>query len=442
MELTTWAGLYTTMEERWRPDDVAALSAILVPDLASILRPAARSAWFGRQSAQWFDQHGRPGFRGHSVDTSITARFPGLPSDATAAVALLRQQTGLASTDFRDRVPSPLRKAAGIDISRRQYNKRCRIQLALDRKLRRLSERGAFSRYARLALSGWALDISLPDFMALSPATRVFVAYYVARRQRQSAFSGTGQDRAWDSVAESLFTLSTPANVVALAFPDARVLRLLTDAQRADLLLRAYRDIREMSVTMSMLWRALGADRGTMVVQRGMNSSDWNAIAGAWNAVRSAWVALLFACGRDTDLDRLCPGKAMRLMAADVAAWHRSLGSDEGPDVKVFKRLPLPWDVVLGTAVCTRSAVEAACSDARVANGSWTTPRETGEPVPTRTTNALVHGVAISDPGLADVLRRAGWFSGKSNARLVDESVTVARDEQGFAQHVVRGVAQ
>ena len=42
--------------------------------------------------------------------------------------------------------------------------------------------------------------------------------------------------------------------------------------------------------------------------------------AGAWNLIRSAWVSLVYACGRSEDLDFFFPGKAMRLMAADVTA--------------------------------------------------------------------------------------------------------------------------
>jgi hypothetical protein len=269
--------------------------------------------------------------------------------------------------------------------------------------------------------------------MAMTPATRIFVAYYVARKQRQSVFSGKGQDKAWDRVCEQLFPLTKPTRAVALAFPDARVLTGLTEAERANLLVRAYMDLKSMAVTMDMLWQVLGANRDTMIVARGMNSSDWNAVAGAWNSIRAQWMALLYACGMQADLDNFCPGKAMRLMAADVAQWHRAMGNDEGPDVKIFKRLPLPWDVVLGKSTCTRTMIEAAAREAGVSPvQSWTRPRETGPAVETKPTMALVHGVAVSDPVLADVLRRAGWFSAKG-ARPVEVDVNVRRDEQGFA---------
>lgn len=423
-----WEPLYRSMEERWRPEDVARASVDLCPHLADVLRPACRGAYYGTRN---FDRWGRPGFSGHSVNTSIVNRYPGLPNDAKAAVSFLTQATGLYSDDLRDRIPRPLRKAAGITISRRQYMKRCRILIALRRKLARVLERGQFVRWARIAQSGWSVDISMSDFMALTPETRVFVAYYVARKQRQSTFSGTGQDKAWDRVSDALFGLAIPSRAVALAYPNGRVLSELTDKERGELLIGAYRDLHAMAKTMRDLWTLLGANRETMIVRRGMNSSDWNAVAGAWNSVRMLWIALLHACGRDSDLDSLCPGKAMRLMAADVAAWHRSLGDDEGPDVKIFKQLPLPWDVVLGRETCTREDVLVAQRLARISKDTWTTPFEPGTPVPTKITRALVHGVAVSDPELADLLRRAKWFSGKPASWV--GGVEVDRDEDGFA---------
>jgi hypothetical protein len=43
-----------------------------------------------------------------------------------------------------------------------------------------------------------------------------------------------------------------------------------------------------------------------------------------------------------------------------------------------------------------------------------------------------VHGVAVSDPALAALLRKAGWFSGKA-AKPVDVAVVVERDPTGAA---------
>jgi hypothetical protein len=47
----------------------------------------------------------------------------------------------------------------------------------------------------------------------------------------------------------------------------------------------------------------------------------------------------------------------------------------------------------------------------------------------------LVHGVAVTSPALAAVLRKAGWFSGKSTRPLPEgtPAVDVVRDDKGFA---------
>lgn len=424
-----WQEIYGSMEERWRTEDVAKATMELAPHLKDILHPATRGAWYGTRN--WEASYSRPGFRGHGINTSILRRFPSLPGEPEAAVAFLTSETGLYSDDLRDRMPAPVRKQAGIKISRRQFMKRCRILIALRRKLSRTVERGQFVRWTRIAQSGWALDISMADFMAMTPETRAFVAYYVARKQRQSIFSGSGQDKAWDVASAKLFALAVPSKAVAYAYPGEAVLSTMTDAERTNLLIGAYRELVGMAKTMGAMWKLLGADKETMIVRRGMNSSDWNAVAGAWNSIRTIWVSLLYACGREQDLDHFCPGKAMRLMAADVAAWHQMGGEDEGPDVKIFKSIPLPWDVTLGKAVCTRRDVIEAQKRHGIKKNLWTTQFEPGKPVATKITHALVHGVAVSDPELADVLRRAGWFSGKPSSQV--SGVKVERDKDGFA---------
>jgi len=50
-------------------------------------------------------------------------------------------------------------------------------------------------------------------------------------------------------------------------------------------------------------------------------------------------------------------------------------------------------------------------------------------------TPELVHGVAVTSPALAAVLRKAGWFSGKAVTALPEgtPAVDVVRDDKGFA---------
>jgi hypothetical protein len=102
-------------------------------------------------------------------------------------------------------------------------------------------------------------------------------------------------------------------------------------------------------------------------------------------------------------------------MAADLAYWHRSAGSDVDPDTAVWAALPLPWEVLNGEASCTRSLVEQTCRRFGVdpRKRGWTAPRATGGVARFEPTPELVHGVSIADPTWATLLRNAGAFSGK-----------------------------
>jgi hypothetical protein len=124
----------------------------------------------------------------------------------------------------------------------------------------------------------------------------------------------------------------------------------------------------------------------------------------------------MLSLGHQATFERFLPGKVLRLMAADVAAWHRLSGSRLHPDTHVWAALPKPWEVVIGRATCTRSQVEAACRAAGVeaeASG-WTAPRAHTVAEAWRPTPELVHGVTVNHPELAYWLRKVGVFSGQA----------------------------
>ena len=173
--------------------------------------------------------------------------------------------------------------------------------------------------------------------------------------------------------------------------------------------------MRQVAALLKRVWTASEFDQASMIVRRGNDSSTWNLLCGAYNAARAAWIAALDASGSLGLLEASCPGKAMMLIAADLAAWHRSTGGGLHPDVGVWARLPPPWDVLDGTAACTRADVEAACAAGGVdpVESGWAgakTPAATGL---FRPTPELVHGVSIVDPLWASMLRAGGAFSGK-----------------------------
>jgi hypothetical protein len=135
------------------------------------------------------------------------------------------------------------------------------------------------------------------------------------------------------------------------------------------------------------------------------------------------------------ELDSMCFGKVLRLMAADVAAWHRLSGGELEPDSKVWSEVPLPWEVLSGEAGCTRAMVEAICRKHGVdpVKKGWTAALQK-KVAEFRPTPELVHGVIVINPQLAAAIKRAGWFSGKRAVPLDDDhgAVRVYRDQHGF----------
>jgi hypothetical protein len=83
--------------------------------------------------------------------------------------------------------------------------------------------------------------------------------------------------------------------------------------------------------------------------------------------------------------------------------------------------LPLPWEVFSGRALCTKTMVVQACRKAGIdaEKSGWIAPRITGV-VSFTPTPELVHGVSISNPFLAKVLRQHHYFSGKSNVQIIN----------------------
>jgi hypothetical protein len=182
------------------------------------------------------------------------------------------------------------------------------------------------------------------------------------------------------------------------------------------LLGRWYEVLEEIAQLLKNVWERSDIDRSTMIVCRGNDSSTWNSMAGAWNTARSNWISLLYAMGAEEILQSICFGKVLRLMAADVVAWHYSAGGQLDPDTAVWNELPLPWEVLSGDQSCNLTMVESICWKHNVdpTQKGWTVPRLPGKPVAFTPTPELVHGISVSNPALAKVLRSAGFFSGKA----------------------------
>jgi hypothetical protein len=337
-----------------------------------------------------------------------------------------------------DRINKEQRMGLGLDISKRSYNKKWRLLKRIENKLLKFARESKKIEFQMIGKHGFAHELDLETFGAdLNSAC--FIAYYNARCNLRSEFTISGQQRHFDEVCEMLFKKCKDGGeaggglfsffkgeqvqgpvapnwwAIAQIYPHQEVLRHLSDERKGRLLGRWTTVLQEIAALLEELWNQGNLDKETMVVKRGNDSTTWNNTAGAWNKARDNWMNLIFALGMEELLDHLCFGKVMRLMAGDVAAWHRMSGGGLDPNTMVWSKLPLPWEVFGGKAVLSRQTVEECCKAAGVdaLKSGWIAPRVHGV-AKFRPTPELVHGVTVSNPYLATVLKQHGYFSGKS----------------------------
>lgn len=433
--------LFDTLCRRLRPEDVADLvleahGHRLTASERAILERAARGSlarrWLGftSMSQDWGRAVGlEPQLRRAAElferapvlaagDTDAPERIEAFLDAVEPEIAKVRGRS-----DFRaDRLNRAARRAIGLSISHRKYNRKFRLLRRIEARLavfrRELSKR----RIERTAKIGLVTALTRERFVR-SPSAAVFVAYLTARKAKRSVFTVWGQERPFDEIGAMLLERcrrdpGTDWGVVAHAWPTHEVLGRLTDGERGELLANAYRALGEAADLLAETFERHPIDRSSMVVKRGDDSTTWNQAAGAFNASRDAWVALLHAVGAEHVLEAMCVPKAMRLIAGDVAFWHRAVGHRGDPDVAVAAALPPPWEVLRGEAECTADEVRHLCSLAGLDPGrsGWIAPRPPGPVTAFRPTPELVHGVAITSPVLAAYLKKEGAFSGKPRA--------------------------
>jgi hypothetical protein len=341
---------------------------------------------------------------------------------------------GRGGSSFRyNRLNRTDRAGIGLTISRRRYDKLFRLSGRLEDRLKRLQR--ATKRYALLLVgkAGLVADIKLED-LAGRPWTASFIAYYSARMKLRSEFTISGQQNPFDQLSAALLegcAGEENANWLAIAhvFPREDVLARLSDVQTGSLMGRWYVVLLHTAAMLQEAYERSSINLDTMIVKKGDDSSTWNTFAGAWNRARDNWIALVSALGMERMFDVMLPGKVMRLMAADVAAWHRSAGGGLHPDTMVWRELPKPWLVLSGKEVCTRGTIEFACSRHGMSSNAsgWTAPRARREVAEFRPTPELVHGVSVENPYFAKLLRKVGMFSGKElNLQHISEIVDPA----------------
>ena len=432
--------LFDSMLARARPEDVAVLATRLLHDDLSwseraVLRQAARHASKKLGASSMMGDFDRPiGFQHPIAKASAPHLFPQIPAPSPSACDSLPAVSEFVRAcggeihmapgrhNFMGhRLSADLRREAGMQLSRRKYNRLFRFVARLEEKMESLDRNWARFECLRAGKTRLATRLSWEQFNSDSSGrTQAFLAYYAARCNLRSRFTIEGQTKPFDQVSRVLLdkcarSPSTDWFALAHLFPDAQVLERLSDEQKGELLGLFFDQLRSISGLLREVWSASNINRETMIVRRGNDSSTWNAAATAWNGAREGWIALLHALRAESILDAFCPGKVLILVAGDLAFLHQVYGNGLNVDTKVWAELPLPWQVLEGEVPCPRELVESVCARHKVDahKGGWVAPRARGKAVAFEPTPELVHGVTVSSPQLAKILREAKVFSGK-----------------------------
>jgi hypothetical protein len=442
--------LHGSLDERWRPEDVAQKIVPLLKLNHAEQHTLGKAVQAG-QSSFWFTMSKdfqRPVDMAHQlrVAEELFGRSFNLATDDVVRITewvmdtekVIGKQFG--RNDFKhDRLPSKERKKAGIDISRRQYNKRFRLAIRLERKLLTL-RREQFKRALTLASKNrLASRITWDDFSS-DLNTGSLIAYYVARCNLRSLFTNQSQARPYDEICEVLMQRCRGQNTtnwwaIAHVLPTSEVLCHLDDEQKGVLLADYFNLMSQAAGFLKELWESNTLNED-MVVRRGNDSTTWNVTAGAWNKLRDGWFALMYDLGMQDTVEQVCPGKVLRLMAADVVWWHRQSGKDLHQDTSVWKELPRPWSVVSGEASCSKGLVDAVCLRHGLdpEKSGWSAPNPGRSVEQFSPTPELVHGVVVASPILASIFRKAGVFSGKS----VTMAIPIATVDEIRSRHWIQ----
>lgn len=431
--------LHRSLDERPTPEAVTtlileALAGRLLPAQRRLLRRAALAPAAAFHSAS--DDFERPvpataktrtlaRLFGSQLPTDMVDRLASDPYLLDGHLAFLAGVLGWmpgANPTTSARLNRAQRQQIGIDYSKRRYNKLVRQMRRTYGRSQRLKRQIMLRQMLKVGRSGFAYSISVEE-MRQDPDAAAFVAYWTAQRNRRRAFTLEGRDNPFDVISEALFARcvtrgdATDWWMIARVYPVPQVVARLDDEQRGRLMGQWFFFMRSAADELAELagqWPE-GVDRAQMVVLPGVDSSTWNTVAAGYNAARAGWLNCVSAAGSQRLLNAVCPGKAMRFIAADLAYWHRMTGGDVDRQTVVWAALPEPWLVLAGQLPCTARTVELACHEAGIDPrlSGWTAPSAVGETALWKPTPELVHGVQVADPLWASLLRRAGVFSGK-----------------------------
>lgn len=459
-KMTTIEQLYQTLSERRRPEDVAEMviqlnkerlttkERLLLEKAAkgslarnvfgytSMLQTFAEAKGAGKQIAKAIEI-----FKLDNKSKSDYNNQKDIEDFINFVSPIIHKTAG--KNDFKvDRLNKSQRIENGLDLSKRNYNKKWRLLTRIENKLLKFIRESKKIELHKIAKHGLAHSLDFANFSS-DINTACFIAYYNSRCNLRSVFTNQSQDRAFDEISEMLLKRckeketkffdffrkdkigkqnNTNWWAISHIYTSQEVLSNLTDEQKGILLGKWTTILQDIAELLDEVWTVSNINRETMVVRKGNDSTTWNNTAGAWNKARDNWMNLIYSLGLDFILEEICFGKVLRLMAADVVAWHYSTGGKLDPNTEVWNKIPLPWEVFQNKAECNKELVIKYCKQAGLdpEKSGWIAPRVHGV-AEFKPTPELVHGVAVSNPFLATVLKRHRYFSGKNAKPLVPE---------------------
>jgi len=431
--------LFETLDGRWRPQDVAML-LVKSSDFMALglnkteqhtLQDAARYGYNWSSMSKRF-------VKASNLDDQIEVAkilFKDVaPPTDTHDITSVRRYLDRLNVALRRDGPQDdhrknrllhedRRKIEGFPAHHRAYNKRFRLLNRMEDKYQRWIVNGDIKELAQFAKSRLASQIKREDLSDVR--TAAFLAYFTSRSNMRSVFTNGSQARVYDEICEMLFKKLDAERTnwwaIAQVYPSDDVINHLTHEQKGRLLATWFNIMERAAKILTKEVQTSGSTLNLerMIVRRSNDSSTWNEAAGAFNKARDGWINCLHSLGAEALLDGFAPGKALRLMAADVVAWHSFGKGGDGqglePDTRVWQLLPKPWDVVLGNANCTRSMIEDACRIAGIEGKGWIVPRLKNV-APWSPAPELVYGVQVGSASLAVVLKKLGFFAGPSKA--------------------------
>jgi hypothetical protein len=338
--MTTIEDLHHSLKQRKRPEDIAQMVIGLLDKQLSfreylILEKAARGALSNSAFAYTSMMQEFASVTGAGKQVKKAIEIFGLqPSaanyrNADHIEAFIKDTSPIihksyGGNDFKNnRLNKAQRREAGLDLSKRNYNKKWRLLKRLERKLSATIRENRKIEFQLIAKHGLAHHLDFADFSADLNAA-CFIAYYNARSNLRSVFTNQSQARPFDEICAMLldrcenkpsFLTSFFQNntyqegnttnwwAIAHLYPAPKVLAYLSDEQKGKLLGNWTTVLQDIASLLDEVWTKSAISKQTMIVKRGNDSTTWNNTAGAWNKARDSWMNLIYALGLEAMLD-------------------------------------------------------------------------------------------------------------------------------------------